>query len=253
MILFVSTLGLISITYYLAVERVNSQTQTLKVEAAKENLVSFNQNLMSVIGQPGSARVLEILDSGGKLNVEPYNCSLVLSITDNIDINQTIYNQTIGQIRYELPYSDSPDTGLYLKGDSRTITNQSGSLITQLFIARGAEYAEIRIHYRPTVSYMIAGTESNRPINNLRVYIVNMNTSDSVSLFGKVPLRISCDSTQITSFSYSLNYEINSLLFSSVLDDALGQASIPVSSTVDGAIINLEIIQCNIRVARSVV
>jgi hypothetical protein len=253
MILFVSTLGLISITYYFAVERVNAQTQTLKVVAAKEDIVTLDQNILSVVGQPGSARALEILDSGGKLNVEPNNGSSIITINDNKDINQTIYNQTTGQIRYELPYSDSPDTGLFLKGDSRTITNQSGSLITQLFIASGAEHAEIRLRYRPTVSYITAGIENNLTINNVRIYIVNMNSSNSISLNGKVPLRISCESTQITSLSYTLNYITDSLVFTSILDDTTGQVSIPISSTIDGAIINLEIVQCNIKVARSLV
>ena len=253
MILFVSTLGMISITYYFAVERVNAQTQTLKVVAAKEDIVNLDQKILSVVGQPGSARTSEILDSGGKLNVEPNNGSIIITITDNRDINQTIYNQTTGQIRYELPYSDSPDTGLFLKGDSRTITNQSGSLITQLFIASGAEHAEIRLRYRPTVSYIITGTENNYTVNNIRIYILNMNTSNSISLNGKVPLRVSCESTQITSLTYTLNYAAESIILTSILDNTTGQVLIPISSTTDGAIINLEIVQCNIKIARSLV
>ena len=253
LILFVTTLGLISATYFLAIEKVNTRSQTLKIISAKQDLQSLDQNIMSVVWQQGSARAMEILDSGGKLNVEPNNGSASITITDNRDINQTIYNQTTGQIRYELPYSDSPDTGLFLKGDSRTITNQSGSLITQLFIASGAEHAEIRLRYRPTVSYATAGTENNRTINNIRIYIVNMNSSNSISLNGKVPLRVSCESTQITSLSYTLNYVTDGIVFTSILDDTAGQVLIPISSTIDGAIINLEIVQCNIKVARSLV
>lgn len=253
LILFVTTLGLISATYFLAIERVNTRSQTLKIISAKQDLQSLDQNIMSVVWQQGSARAMEILDSSGKLNVEPNNGSASIAITDFRDINQTIYNQTTGQIRYELPYSDSPDTGLFLKGDSRTITNQSGSLITQLFIASGAEHAEILLRYRPTVSYITAGVENNLTINNIRIYIVNMNSSNSISLNGKVPLRISCESTQITSLSYTLNYITDSIVFTSILDDTTGQVSIPISSTTDGAIINLEIVQCNIKVARSLV
>ncbi len=253
LILFVTTLGLISATYFLAIERVNTRSQTLKIISAKQDLQSLDQNIMSVVWQQGSARAMEILDSSGKLNVEPNNGSASIAITDFRDINQTIYNQTTGQIRYELPYSDSPDTGLFLKGDSRTITNQSGSLITQLFIASGAEHAEILLRYRPTVSYITAGVENNLTINNIRIYIVNMNSSNSISLNGKVPLRISCESTQITSLSYTLNYITDSIVFTSILDDTSGQVSIPISSTTDGAIINLEIVQCNIKVARSLV
>ena len=38
LILFVSTLSIVSFTYYFSVEKVNSQGQTLKVSTAKESL-----------------------------------------------------------------------------------------------------------------------------------------------------------------------------------------------------------------------
>jgi hypothetical protein len=195
---------------------------------------------------------MDILDSRGKLNVEPYFGSTALMITDNRDINETIYNQTTGQIRYELAYSDSPDSGLFLKGDSRTITNQSGSLITQLFIATGAEHAEIHLRYRPMISYTIAGTENSLTVNKIRIYVVNMNTSDAISLYGRIPLRVSCESTQISSIKYTLTYSTDGIILTSILDDVIGQVSIPISSSTSGAIINLEIMQCTIKIARSI-
>ena len=252
LILFVSTLGMISVTYYFAVERVNAQSQTLKVVNAKQELFSLDQDITSVLWQPGSARAMEILDSGGKLNIEPATGFVTISITDNQDINETIYNVTTGQVRYELPYSDSPDTGLFLKGDSRTVTNQSGASITQLFITNGEEYAEIRLRYRPTVSYATAGTEDNRPINNIRIYVVNMNTSDAVSLYGKLPFRISCESVQLTSITRTLTYAVDALMVTSVLGSDSGEARIPVSSTAEGAVINIEIVECSIKIQRSI-
>ena len=250
LILFVSTLGMISVTYYLAVERVNSQSQTIKIATAKQDFFYIEQDIAAVLWQPGSARNAEVSDSGGKLNIEPTNGSVTISISDDLGINATVYSQITGWIRYELPYSDTYDTGLYLKGDSRTVTNQSGASVAQLYIETGEEHAEIRLHYRPLVSYVTTGSESNRPVNNIRIYIVNMNSSDTVSLYGKLPLRISCDSTEITSTTYTATYPLDTLTISSVLDNNNGETWVPISSTADGAIIIIEVVECNIKILR---
>jgi hypothetical protein len=252
LILFVSTLGLISATYYFAVERVNSQSQTLKISTAKQNFLALDENVMSVIWQPGSARSFEVSNVGGKLCVQPNITSLQISITDNQNFNETVFNQITGQIIYELPYSESSETGLFLKGDSRTITNQSGSIITQLSIERGADHPEMQLRYRPTVSYYLAGTENGKPVNKLRIYVVNMNDSDSIALYGKLPLRISCESIQVTSSSYNVATALENLVITSSLNGASGKVLVPISSTPSGVVINVEIVQCNIKVERSV-
>lgn len=250
MILFVSMLGIISITYYFAVEKVNTRSTALKISTAKQEMLSFDETLLSVLWQPSSARTFEFSDSGGEVNVQPSANTLIINVTDNSDIAATIFNENIGQVMYELPYSESPDTGLFLKGDSRTITNQSGSVITQLSIRSGAEHPEILLRYRPTVSYTTAGVESGKAVNNVRIYVVNLNSSETIALFGKVPLKISCVATQITTTTYNLSYEPETLLITSILDGVSGQVSIPVSSTASGAIINVEIVLCNVTIQR---
>jgi hypothetical protein len=251
LILFVSTLGLISVTYFFAIEKVNSQSQTIKIVTAKQDLLSLDRNIMSVVWQPGAARSVDISDSGGKISVQPLSGSLSLSLSDKQGLNQTVFNQITGQVVYELPYSGSAETGLYLKGDSRTITNQSGSLSTQLCIQNGAEHPEIQLRYRPVISYATAGADEDRTINNLRIYVINMNGSDSFSLYGKIPLRISCESTKITSKNYQVSYPIDSLTVTSVINNVTGQTFIPISSTSKGAIINVEVVQSNVLLERS--
>jgi hypothetical protein len=250
LILFVSMLGIISITYYFAVEKINTRSTSLKIATAKQDMLSFDETLLPVLWQPGSARTFEFSDSGGEVNVQPSNNSLIINVTDNSEVAATIFNETIGQVVYELPYSETPDTGLFLKGDSRTITNQSGSVITQLSIRSGAEHPEILLRYRPIVSYTTAGVESDKAVNNVRIYVVNLNSSETIALFGKVPLKISCVATQITITTYNLSYEPETLLITSILDGFSGQVSIPVSSTASGAIINVEIVLCNVTIQR---
>ena len=182
LILFVSTLSIVSFTYYFSVERVNSQGQTLKVSTAKQNLLSLDNEIISTLWQPGSSSTFDLIDSGGLTNIQPTSNVLTFSINDNSGIQETIFNTSVGKVTYELPYSSSSQTGLYLKGDSRTITNQSGSSTSQLCIANGAEHPEIQLQYRPTVSYATAGFENGKAVNNIRIYIVNLNSSAPISL-----------------------------------------------------------------------
>lgn len=252
MILFVSMLGIVSITYYFAVERVNTRSTAFKITTAKQDMLSFDENLRSTLWQPGSARTLEFSDSGGELNVQPSANSLVINITDNQNIAATLFNETIGQVVYELPYSETPDTGLFLKGDSRAITNQSGSVITQLYVRSGVEHSEIVLHYRPATSYTTAGVENGKAVTDLRIYVVNLNSSEAISLFGKVPLKMSCVTTQITTTTYDLSYDPETLLVTSILDGVSGQVSVPVSSTASGSIINVEMVLCNVTIQRCV-
>jgi hypothetical protein len=252
MILFVSMLGIVSITYYFAVEKVNTRSTAFKIVTAKQDMVSLDENLRATLWQPGSARTLEFTDSGGELNVQPSANSLVINVTDNQDVAATLFNETIGQILYELPYSETPDTGLFLKGDSRAITNQSGSVITQLYVRSGVEHPELLLRYRPTTSYTTAGVENGKAVTNLRIYIVNLNSSEAISVSGKVPLKMSCVTTQITTTTYDLSYDPETLLVTSSIGGVTGQVSVPVSSTASGAVINVEIVLCNVAVERCV-
>lgn len=252
MILFVSMLGVVSITYYFAVERVNTRSTAFKITTAKQDMISFDENLRATLWQPGSARTVEFADSGGDLNVQPSANTLVVNVTDNQNIADTLFNETVGQVMYELPYSETPDTGLFLKGDSRTITNQSGSVITQLQIRSGPEHPEIMLRYRPTTSYTTAGVENDKAVTNLRIYIVNLNSSEAISLFGKVPLKLSCVTTQITTTTYDVSYDPETLLVTSTIDGVTGQVSIPVASAASGAIINVELVLCNVSIQRCV-
>jgi hypothetical protein len=250
MILFVSMLGVVSITYYFAVEKVNTRSTALQVSTAKQDMLSFEETLRSTLWQPGSARTFEFADSGGQVKVEPSVNSLIINVTDSGDVAATVFNETVGQVVYELPYSESPDTGLFLKGDSRAIVNQSGSFVTQLYIRSGAEHVEILLRYRPTVSYTTTGLENGKTVTDIRIYVVNLNASDAISLFGKVPLKLSCVATQITTATYDLSYEPETLQVTSVLDGTAGRVSVPVSGTASGAVINLEMVLCNVTIER---
>jgi hypothetical protein len=250
LILFVSTLGIVGFTYYFSVEKISSQGQTLKVSTAKQNLISLNEAVISTLWQPGSSATFDLEDSGGLLNIQPASNILTLTVNDGSGIAETIFNTTIGKVTYEFPYSDSAATGLFLKGDSRTITNQSGSSISQMCIVNGAEHPEIQLRFRPTVTYATMGLEEGRPINNIRIYIVNLNSSSPIALHGRLPLKISCTNTLLTTKSYQVDYQPENLVITSTLDVDSGSVSIPISSNTEGAIINIEMVISNISITR---
>jgi hypothetical protein len=250
LILLVSTLSIVSFTYYFSVEKVTSQGQTLKVSTAKETLVSLSDEIISTLGQPGSSTTFDFIDSGGLLKIQPANNILTLSINGNSEIQETIFSASIGKITYQLPYSSTSQTGLYLQGDSRTITNQSGSSTSQLCIVNGAEHPEIQLQYRPTVTYSVAGLQDGKEVNSVRIYIVNLNSSMEISLQGDLPLKISCIDAQIESKNYLVSSAFGNMVVTSILNGEQGSVSVPISSTTQGAIIHIETVISNVSIQR---
>jgi len=250
LILLVSTLSIVSFTYYFSVEKVTSQGQTLKVSTAKESLISLSDEIISILGQPGSSTTFDFVDSGGLLKIQPANNSLTLSIKGNSETQETIFSASIGKITYQLPYSSTSQRGLYLQGDSRTITNQSGSSTGQLCIVNGAEHPEIQLQYRPTVTYAAVGLQDGKTINSIRIYIVNLNSSMETSLQGELPLKISCTDTQIESKNYVVSSAFGNMAVTSILNGEQGSVSVPISSTTQGAIIHIETVISNVSIQR---
>jgi hypothetical protein len=243
---------LISVTYAFAVQEVNSQKQSFDVVTAKQDMTSLDNDVLSVVSQPGSAATLDFRDSGGQLNIQPSSNNLTLSVTDNNGINATIFNGTTGQVVYDLPSTASPDLGFYLEGDSSTITNQSGSSLSQLYIASGFQGPQVQLGYRPAVTYAAAGIENGRAVTDIRIYIVNLSSSDPFALRGELPLKISCVSIQSTSETYPVSYQLGNLAITSQLNGADGSVSVPISSTPAGSIINVEIVVSNISIGEGV-
>ena len=248
LILFVSTLLLISVTYVFAVQQVNDRQQSFQVLTAQQDMTSLDNNILSIISQPGSAAVVDFRDSGGQLNVEPLSNNLTLSISDNAGTNETIFRATTGQIVYDLPPSQSADEGFYIEGDGNTITNQSESSTSQLYIARSLQGPQIQVGYRPEVTYVSDGTENGQAVTDIRIYIVNLNSSSPLSLGGELHLKISCLNAQLTTTTYQISKQIENLVITSELNGLRGSVSVPISSTCTGGIVHLQIVSSDATV-----
>lgn len=249
LLLFASLLAVISITYYFAVSKVNANNQMLKVSSAKQNMAIMEQTLQYVLWQPGSSKICEFDDCGGTLKTLPSINLLTLNITDDT-FSDIVFNSSIGGIVYELPYSRTADTGVYLKGTSQVVENRSGATTAQLYIESGDEHPEVCLRYRPIVSSVVGETENGKPVNNVRIYVVNLNCCQSLELIGKIPLQIQCVNTETAVYSYDLDYSPESLTVQATLSQRDAQVSVSISGNENGAIINMELVVCNIEVER---
>jgi hypothetical protein len=213
-------------------------------------MIDLNQAVTSTLYQPGSSATYEVSDSGGRLYLQPTNNTLTLSLNAANEIDAVIYNASVGRVIYELPYTGAADTGLYLKGDQRTIANQSGSTLAQIAIANGEQHVELQLRYRPSITYIMAGEDNGYAVNNIRIYIVNLNSSDTFALFGVLPLQARCLNTQLSTQTYQVTQAVTALNVTSTLDGQTGNVIVPITTTSSGAVINIETVVCNIAIER---
>jgi hypothetical protein len=120
--------------------------------------------------------------------------------------------------------------------------------VTQLYIRHGTEHSEILLRYRPIASSATYETEDNKTINNLRIYVVNLNSSQNIESMGKIPLKFSCTEVEDTTTTYNVTHQVNALIVSASLDGAQGQVSFPITTNAGGAIINVELIVCEVKI-----
>ena len=250
LILFITTLSLVSATYYFSIMKIGTEGQMVKVSTAKQDLLSLNDKILSTIWSPGSSSTTIIKDSGGSIKIEPESNQLQISVDDASSIQETIFTSPIGKVVYELPYSGTSEYGLFLAGDSRTIVNQTGSTRSQLSIVRGSEHPEIHLSFRPVVSYINAGLENGKQVNDIRIFVTNLNSSIPLDSRGELPLIIRCLDAQLVSRSYEITYQSSNLAITAIENGATGSISVPISSTAQGAIINLEIVVVNVAIER---
>jgi hypothetical protein len=238
---------LISATYYFSVSRISTKTRALKVSGARQEMLSLERVVKFVAWSTGSYEIYEFGDFGGEFRVVPTAKRLVLNLTDNSSFYDVFFNSSIGKVVYRLPSSELQDN-LFLKGDSRVIVNQSSSTMTQLYVSQGSEYYyEVTLSYRPLTGSVVTGSSGGKPVNSLRVYIVNLNSSQSITRLGNFRLKVTCVNVTSSWRSYNFSSPISSLTVKASLDGSLGEVSLPISSNSQGAVVNLETVICNVK------
>ncbi len=247
LMLFVSLLILITATYYFSITRISARTLALKTTGVEQEMLSLEKIIKFVSWSPSAYEIHEFDDFGGEFKVVPTAKPLILNITDDSSFNVLVFNSSVGKALYELPPSEEAFGNMFLKGDSRAIVNQSSSVMTQLQISEGIEQYELTLSYRPLASATFTGLSGGKPVNSLRIYVINLNGSEAITRFGAFRLRVSCLEVTSTLQTYNFTSPVSSLLMKANLDGVAGDVSLPISSNAQGAIVSLETIVCNVK------
>jgi hypothetical protein len=84
-------------------------------------------------------------------------------------------------------------------------------------------------------------------VSSIRIYLVNLNSSQVITRLGSLRLKITCLNVTSTWKSYDFASPISYLLVKADLSGVAGQVSLPITSSDLGATVNLETVVCNIK------
>lgn len=250
LILFVSLMAIISATYSLAIIKISARGALLKVSLAKQSMQILDDAVHSVAWSFGASEVVYVDDAGGVFQTEPFAKELAMNLTDEGSFSSIVFNSSVGKAIYELEPSEFNDDSLFIKGDQRSIINQSSSTVSQLYFATGSDAKELILCYRPSVTAACIGLSNGKQLNLIRIYIMNLNSSENLILREKFYLRVTGLNVTTARRQYDFNVSVSSLALKAIFDGTLSSVWLPVSCTLKGAIVNLEIVVCNIKIQK---
>lgn len=251
LILFASLVALISLTYSFAIVKINARTNGLKTSVAKQNMQILDDSIHSIAWSFGASKAVYMDDCGGVFKTAANAKRLSLTLTDERTINSIAFNSSIGEAFYELVQSELGDYGLYIRGDERPIINKTSFSMTQLYVAGGNSTQSLVLCYRPLATVAVIGTNSGKPINLIRVNVMNFNSSSNLALSEKFYLKVTSVGVTVVSSRYEFNNTVASLALKATLDGSSSTVWLPVSSSAQGAVVNLEVVICNVRLQRA--
>lgn len=248
LILFASLIAVISATYSFAIVKIGSRGALLKTSVAKQNMQALDDAVHAVAWNLGASSTVYMDDCGSVFQASPAAKSLTINFTDKDTFNNIVFNSSIGKTFYELEPSGTNYDGLFIRGDKRAIINQSASTVTQLYYSADSDAEELTLSYRPSATATLISTNDGKPSNLIRIYIINLNSSQNLMLTGKFYLKITTVNITTITRQYDFNNSLSSLALKALFDGASSTVQLPIVSNTDGAIVNLEIVICNIKI-----
>jgi len=250
LILFVSLMAIISITYSFAIVKISARGALLKAYVAKQNMQVLDDAVRSVAWSFGASEVVYMDDCGGIFQTEPTAKGLLINFTDEQSFYDIVFNSSVGKVFYELEPSESSYDGLFVRGDDTAIINQSAFTMTQVYFATGDDAKELALCYRPSTTAAPIGTSNGKPLNLIRIHIINLNSSQNLMLREKFYLKVTSVNVTTTTSQYEFNQSVSSLALKAVFDGTLSTVWLPISSNTSGAFVNVEIVVCNVKIQR---
>lgn len=247
LIIFFSLTLVSTITYYYAINRVEARKEDLKMIAAEEKMLDLEEAISSSTWSPGSARVISFSYYGGELRVEPMGNHLRLNVTMGAS-SEVLFNNSTGLVLYQLPFTSLSRVGSWLRGDQRAVVNRSSAYQAQVHIELGEERQELRVGYRPLVSSSIGGLVAGRRMNNIRIYIINLNESQALSSGGEFHLKVLCSGVSTRVHTYNLTSSVSSVGITATMNGSERTVEVSITSGPSGSTVRVEVLVCHIEV-----
>ncbi|UCH57340.1 MAG: hypothetical protein JSV18_08435 [Candidatus Bathyarchaeota archaeon] len=248
LLLILFSLTMVStIAYNYAVRQIDNRREDLKLVAAEEKNLDLEEAVSSVAWSPGGSRAFAFSDYGGQLRVEPSANSLQVNLTMD-GTTYAVFDSNTGRFVYELPSTIVGRLGRWLRGDQRAIVNQSTSYQALMRVETGTEYQELVSQYRPLVSSSVGGLSAGRRINNIRIYIVNLNASEALTSGGEFHIKVTCDNVTTQVHTYNLSESITSMEITSDLDGTSGSVVVPITVGASGSHVRVEVVVSNVKI-----
>ena len=251
LILFASLIAIISVTYSFAVVKISARGALLKASVAKQNMQVLDDAVHSVAWSFRASKVVYMDNCGGTFQTKPTVKNLVINITDEQSFYDVVFNSSVGKAFYELESSEYDYEGFYVRGDGMAIINQSSFTLTQLYFATGDDAKELTLCYRPSATVANIGTTNGKPLNLIRIYIVNLNSSQALRLREKFYLKMTGVNVTTVTRQYEFNQSVSSLALKAVFDETTSIVRLPISSNAEGTFVNLELVVSNIRIQKA--
>jgi hypothetical protein len=251
LILFVSLITVISATYSFAIVKIGARGTALRASVAKQNMQSLDSAVHSVAWSFGASQVVYMDDCGGDFQTAPTAKNLVINFTDEQTFNEEVFNNSVGKAFYELVGSELDYDGSFIRGDDRAIINQSSFTTTQLYATTGNSAKELILCYRPSTTAAAIGTSNGKPLNIIRIHIINLNSSQNSELREKFRLKVTSLNVTTIISQYEFNSSVSSLGLKATYDGTASIVWLPISSNANGAVVTMEIVVCYVRIQRA--
>jgi len=248
MLIILFSLTLVStVVYSISLRQIGSRKEDLKLLAAEEKMLDLEEAISAIAWSPGGSRTLAFSDYGGQLRTEPDENHLTLNITMG-NTTVMVFDRDTGRFVYELPSTVIGHYGMWLRGDGRSIVNQSSAYQAQMTVKKGVEHEELVAGYRLLVSSSVGDLVSGRRVNNIRVYIINLNGSQHLQSGGEFHVKVVCANVSIQVHSYDLNASVATVSVTAVLGGEEDTVVVPLTLGPSGSTVKVEIVVSRIRI-----
>jgi hypothetical protein len=251
LLLFVSLMAIISMTYSFAVVKINSRGALLRASVAKQNMQFLDDAVHSVAWSFSASEVVYMDNCGGIFKTENTAKNLALNFTDEQTFYSVLFNSPVGRMYYKLDDSEFNEDGSYIRGDDRAVINQTAFTMTQLYVMTADDAKQLVLSYRPLATAAAIGTSGGKPLNLIRINVINVNSSANLSQQEKFYLKVTSVNVTTTKTRYEFNQSVSSLAIKSAFDGKETTVWLPISSISDGVVVDVEVDVCYVTIQRA--